>query len=266
MHGGSVHGISEGALFFIFASTDFTDSDKPLATMTAAEVGPFSTALAFTQPSSDESLATASVSTLYAFQTSMGKAEALRLHVPASQELLPVIQALVDELLLPNKMYPSILLVDEAQADLSTRIREDGEIEYLVRPLSEPVRPLYYTTKAEAQLVHPVLRAAIRFFWHLNRTPKKGSLQGRIEVEAHELVEDENGELDDDLRYPLVRWGKNLCRDGVLNAKADHRTVYGLRIMNNFNVPLHIWAFYFDCGDLSISNAPFYSSGLGFSY
>ncbi|KZV62753.1 hypothetical protein PENSPDRAFT_758475 [Peniophora sp. CONT] len=254
MAAGSAHGISDGALFSIFASTEFTDSDKPLATMKAATVHPFTTELSFVQAPNDNSVSTITATTLYAFQTSMGEAEALRLHVPASQDLLPVMHALADELMLPSKPYSSVSHVDEAQADLSVRVGEDGMIKYLVRPVGEPLRQLYHATKAEARFVHPVLRAAIRFFWHLNRTPRKGALRKRIKTEAYELQEDEDAsDLDEDMHAPLVTCGENLCEDGVVKVKADHLTPYGLRVTNDFDKPLHVWAFYFDCGDLSIS-------------
>ena len=252
MEGGSAHGISKDARFSIFASTTFTDSDTPLATMTASNVGPFSTDLSFTQPSSEQSLSSLPASSLYAFQTSMGEAEALRLHVPVSQEFLPVMQALANELVLPSRTYPHIRAVNEAEADLSTRMNQEGAIEYLIRPESEPVRRLYYTTKAEVQLVQPVLRAAARFFWHLNRTPSRRDLRKRVRVEAYELQEDIHGELDDQLCAPYVEKGKNLCHDGIVEVKADNQTVYGLRVTNELGVALYIWAFYFDCGDLSI--------------
>ncbi|KZV62932.1 hypothetical protein PENSPDRAFT_641580 [Peniophora sp. CONT] len=253
MDGGSIHGVTDEAQFSLYPGRDFSSSDTPLTTVVATAVNAFSTVLTF----SDSSASPLSLpSACFAFQTSMGQAEALRLHIPLSKDLRPVMEALAKELQLQQEAgSPSILLGDEAQADLSVRAR-DGVIEYLIGDSLiniHGLNRLCQTTKAETRFIHPVLRAASHFFWHLHRSPKKNLLRSKVTVEVFRIEEDEDGELDEDLQSPLVTRGDNLLQAGVVNVVADHKTMYGVRVINNVSVPLHVWAFFFDCSDLSIS-------------
>lgn len=77
-------------------------------------------------------------------------------------------------------------------------------------------------------------------------------LRSKGSVEVHTLEQDEEGELNENLDAPYVPSGANLLRNGVVNVIADTETVYGIKMTNAMTVPLHVWAFYFDCSDLSI--------------
>lgn len=44
----------------------------------------------------------------------------------------------------------------------------------------------------------------------------------------------------------------SLGHQGVFDAVAAHEITYGMELRNSSDKPLHVWAFYFDCSDLSI--------------
>ena len=85
-------------------------------------------------------------------------------------------------------------------------------------------------------------------------------LRSKVAIEVHKLEEDEEGELDEYLQSPLVPCGDNLFQAGAVDVVGDNETTYGIKVRNNVNVPLHVWAFYFDCSDLTICE--FYLSCL----
>ncbi|KZV73851.1 hypothetical protein PENSPDRAFT_732580 [Peniophora sp. CONT] len=116
-----------------------------------------------------------------------------------------------------------------------------------------PIHRLYRTTQADARLVQPVLRAAARFPWHLRRKRGHGRLRSNVVVQVFKTEEDEFGDYDADLRLPFKAVGGDLLSDGRVKVVADRKTPYGIHVTSKFNVPLHIWAFYFDCSDLSIT-------------
>ena len=73
-----------------------------------------------------------------------------------------------------------------------------------------------------------------------------------MHVEVYALEIDEEGELGPDLRRPWVTHGSNIHDAGFLEVVADDDTPYGIRVRNDCNTPLHVWAFYFDCSGLAI--------------
>ena len=244
--------MTEDAQFSLYSSRNFSLGDEPLATMLATSVDAFKAELSSLNPDAT----TSTLSTpCFAYQTSMGQAEAFRLHIPWCEELRPVLEAVAKELQLQrNSGSPALLLGDEKEANVSVCIR-GGEIEYLIGdPLINihGLSRLCHTTKPDMRFIHPVLRAASHFFWHLRRSPQKNMLRSKVSIEVHRLEEDEDGELDDELRAPLITRGDNVFRAGVADVVADDKTMYGLKIANTVSVPLHVWAFFFDCSDLSI--------------
>ena len=75
-----------------------------------------------------------------------------------------------------------------------------------------------------------------------------------LQIEIHELQRTANGELDRFLPYPHQRGvGTTGALGSVAHVRADGETVYGMTITSDCMEPLHVWAFYFDCSDLSIS-------------
>ncbi|KZV67675.1 hypothetical protein PENSPDRAFT_754732 [Peniophora sp. CONT] len=252
LHAGSLHGVTEGAIFSIRASRDFHVDSPSLASMIAKDVSAFRTELSCAAGDAPPGLPQ---SPLFAFQTVMGRAEALRLHISPSDKLESVIKALAMEILPYHRADNHILLGDKAQADLSVRSSQEG-VEFLIHnsrityygldKLSQSVPPV-------PQRVQSVLRAAAHFFWHLRRAPDKHSLRQKIHVSFHRVEEDMGGDLDENLRRPFRAVGDNLIVSGAVEVEADNKTPYGMTVHNGFNAPMCIWAFYFDCSNLSIS-------------
>ncbi|VDB96090.1 unnamed protein product [Peniophora sp. CBMAI 1063] len=253
MDAGSIHGVTEEARFSLYSSRDFSPNDTPLGTMVAATVNAFSSELTLSDAAAME---IDLPSPCFAFQTSMGQAEALRMYIPPSEDLRSVIEALAKELQLQEDSgSPPILLGDQKSAHISVRARDDGEIEYMINDSLITIHGLTSfcrTTKPDERFIHPVLRAASHFFWHLHRSPQKNMLRSKVSVEVHSLEQDEEGEIDENLDAPWVPSSANLLKNGVVNVVADSETVYGIKMTNAVTVPLHVWAFYFDCSDLSI--------------
>ncbi|KZV60769.1 hypothetical protein PENSPDRAFT_759837 [Peniophora sp. CONT] len=96
-----------------------------------------------------------------------------------------------------------------------------------------------------------VVRTASYFFWHLRRGPSFiPAYYPYLTVEAHalKLVDDSDGP-----RYVQRDDSRDLLRSGILEAVVGvPKTVYGFKVVNNSQVDLHLWAFYFDCSNLSI--------------
>lgn len=196
-------------------------------------------------------------SSCVASQITMGEAEALRLHIfPAdSDSLTPVFTALAEEMQPHHGPgYPIIMLGDEGQAHLGVRTKSHG-VEFLI---CDPLVTAYGLFKLsqpvslEKHRVRAVLSAAARFFWHLHRAPAERLLHQRVQVSVHKVKVDESGALDANLLQPFIADSGSLICSGAVEIFADNKTAYGMTVLNGFNAPLCVWAFYFDCSDLSI--------------
>lgn len=251
---GLVHGVDDGSQFAIYPSLD--SADIPLTTMVATSVKPFSAGLSIVL--SAGAPAPILPSPCFAVQTSLGTGSdwALRLHVPSDKEHSLLIEALTKE-----RCRSHIVQVrHSALADLSVRA-SSGHIEYLICDptiRSYGLSKLCQTTKSDADCIRPVLRATADFFRHLRRSPlpKERLLETRIAVEVHALKENTDGNVDPYVQPLLTRYGENLCRSGKVDLTArDDETVYGITLRNSSQVPLYVWAFYFDCSDLSIGKS-----------
>ena len=136
----------------------------------------------------------------------------------------------------------------EASAEFSTCYR-NGRLQF-----STPYRTTTqtvdlqskYTITPEAKSIYSVLSAASRFHYHLRRAPQPSHrLKDRFRVEFHELHQ---------TGPSYIRRGENMIGLGsVAHVNVDDKTAYGMTITSDCMEPLHVWAFYFDCSDLSIS-------------
>lgn len=254
MDAGSSHGVATGALFSIYPSADFNGNDVPLAGMMATVVRAYTTEL---QDLYTGSAWTTLPSPCFAFQTRLDEAAALRLHIAHTWTPTPALNALQWETARTD--YPVTLFRDAAGADLCARER-DGRVELTIgdsvteRALGLALQSTVYP---QAERIHRVLRAASQFFRHLRRSPKNHQLGGRIEVEVHEMRRNPR-ELDSLLRALYLPVGPNMlrsvCGELVLDvSEPDQTKAYGMTLTSRFEIALHIWAFYFDCSDLSIS-------------
>ncbi|KZV74056.1 hypothetical protein PENSPDRAFT_682237 [Peniophora sp. CONT] len=264
---GLAHGVNEGSQFDVYSSLDFMYTNIPLATMVATCATPFHAELR----TLGAHLSTLDLkATCIAVQTSTGTDISLRLHVLPTEDLLTVMEAIEMELQRPRQQCtPRITLSHWDHANLSVRAR-GGRIEYLIcDPLVSAygLHSLFQTTGADTQCIQPVLRAAGDFFWHLHRSPlpEKRLLDRWTSVEVYKLRKSANGGSDIHTLPLHTRYGENLCRSGRLDVTVgDDGMVYGIVLHNSSKVPLYVWAFYFDCSDLSI--AEFYrptAMGLG---
>ncbi|KZV74055.1 hypothetical protein PENSPDRAFT_732472 [Peniophora sp. CONT] len=256
---GSVHGVAEGDTFAIYPSRDFELGDEPMASMIAVKVHAFTTDMLGPVAYRVQD-ALANASPCFAIQTSVEKAAALRLHLPdahSGQYERPV-RAALEKVEQVHRVTGGPLIViedDQTLADLGMCASEN-DIAYTIHEPSVValgLSRLHCTTKAEANSIQPVLSAAAHFFWHLHHAPKKNELNKLIDIQFYQLEIDEQAELGADLRRPWAARGPDLYNSGVVNVVADDDIPYGIVILNDSPVPLHVWAFYFNCSTLAIS-------------
>ncbi|KZV65117.1 hypothetical protein PENSPDRAFT_614510 [Peniophora sp. CONT] len=262
---GAIHSVTSGARFSIYVSKESAIRDQHFAILEAAQVDSFSTVLKYIWSLDDRTTFMAAMTqkptpSYLAVQTSMGKVEALRLHIHPSKDQRPVTLALDHALDLQRQGDgPGIVIrKDEAFSHLSI-FAHDDHVEYAIR---DPLIMNYgldaqrHTTSAETDRIYAVLNAATHFFWHLRHAPKKSELSRYMKVKMYELMRDPDGELGMDLRRPWTTRSDNLLRDTGhvdIDVADERETPYGLTIESDLELPLHIWVFYFDCNDLSIS-------------
>ncbi|KZV62802.1 hypothetical protein PENSPDRAFT_641761 [Peniophora sp. CONT] len=256
---GAVQGVSVDAQFAIYPSQYFSVDETPLAQMFTTNVQLFSAELVFSPSSAASALVINDPLSYFAVQTRIGRSEGLHLHVPLSEDLVPVMSALAKDRVLSDVVRPAILLGEETQADLSVRAHDGGgRVEYLIRnPLirKHGLMQLLETTPAIAEDVHSVLAAASKFFWHLHRSPGQQRLGDEsFEIEMHQLESSQslNHGYENIWKRPEGPAGKNIIHQGVVNLEADGRTAYGVRVENHSTRPLYVSVFYFDCSNLSI--------------
>ncbi|KZV62922.1 hypothetical protein PENSPDRAFT_692082 [Peniophora sp. CONT] len=257
---GSTQGVTRDTEFAIYPHRDFTTSEKPLAVMRPEVVRAFRAVLANLTLLSDHALGLKDSCSYFAqpLRVTLGQVETLRLHIAPreSEGFLAVSKALEKVVSQPTGVGPVVLLVDEAaHSDLGICI-SGGDVQYIINePLitSCGLYRLCQTTKAEARAIHRVLSSAAYFFRVLHHPPQQTDIRDLIHVEVHALVQDEEAELGPDLRRPWAICGDNLYKSGFVDVVADDDTPYGISIINNSNLPLHVWAFYLDCSTLSVS-------------
>ncbi|VDB92134.1 unnamed protein product [Peniophora sp. CBMAI 1063] len=257
MQAGTIHGLTQDAKFAIYASRDFFPGESPLAIVMATTIMPFNSELIVLSPKDKDGPVLPAETPCFAFQSSMGEAEALRIHIPFSDEFIPAMRALAFDLELQQAGGTQAThLSDKANADLALSVDDDGYLKFDILDsliTAYGIHALYHTVMPDSRYILPALRSASHFFWHLRRSPEKNRLRSKVDVKVHALVEDDEAELDDDLMPPLVRNGDDLFRGGAVDVVADSKAKYGVTIRNKTSVPLHVWVFYFDCSDLSIT-------------
>ncbi|VDB92291.1 unnamed protein product [Peniophora sp. CBMAI 1063] len=193
-------------------------------------------------------------SSYFALQSSTRSLDVLRVYITSTApEGHLLIKKALEKVEQPLNGAPALVRVHEAaQSDLVIRIG-DTSFQYTLR---EPLvglygdsRQLQYSTKPSVRSIHRVLNSAAHFFRLFHNRPK----QPRLHVEFHALVQDEDAELGPDLRRPWAISGPNLYNSGLVDLVADDDTPYGIAVHNTSDRPLHVWAFYFNCSTLSIT-------------
>ena len=253
---GAVQGLVEDAHFDIYMSSDFLEDDTPVVQMIAKTVGPFSVELGFAPSSATSTIRISDSSPYFAVQTPIGRSSGLHLHVPTLEGLVPVMSAVAKHRANDDPAHPEIILCDETQANLSTRLTSSGDIEYLMNdPLirTHGLTKLLATTPAQVDDVYPVLAAASRFFWHLHRAPTMSQTLDNqpIRVEMYKVKAQGLGSRR---TQEYKEFGEDLVHSGIVDIEADRRA-HGFIVKNQSDRPLYLWAFYFDCSNLSIGES-----------
>ncbi|KAK0214586.1 caspase domain-containing protein [Armillaria fumosa] len=111
----------------------------------------------------------------------------------------------------------------------------------------------------DSNTIRRILQSSSDFYWHLNRSSKKGPLDGKVKVECLKLTG--AGEYTDDLEEILEPDpnGHDLNVGGVISVDVDEEAIYGYKITNTSSAPLYVSMFYFDISSLSID--PYYQPG-----
>lgn len=241
-------GITEGAEFMVYASTDGLFSE-PLGVLVVEKLGPFSTILKVPPDGSNIEL---SQPQAVALRTKMGQRVDLRLYVPqgdASRLCREAFLSLVDR----EHDLESVHLVENPDAADFELAMENEKVVFLFRDqrvtqhghtrLFEGVEP------TPEELAH-VLKAAAYFYWKLNRTNNNPTINSGVQVELHKLLPPKIRRFDEE-GDGLKPIGPNLY-DTVMEVIADENIPYGFKLTNNTAYDLYPNLFYFDLSDLSI--------------
>ncbi|VDB92292.1 unnamed protein product [Peniophora sp. CBMAI 1063] len=254
---GSIHGVEDDSEFAFYKSAEPQAGVKPLAIMkpeTAEKVKGFATQLP------PHTLLPSEGQPYFASVSSTGEAEALRLYFSPSDAGVDVIKDAVEKAIQHRRVHGggTIILEDvEEDAHLSVRTSDGCAMYTTNEPLITELVPSlkFGTTKVDSREIQLVLIAAVHFFWHLFRSPKTSELVEHVDVKFFKLKEDVHGELGPDRNRPWAVSDSDgdLFESGVVEVVADDDTPYGMAIKNHSASALHVWAFYFDCSTLSVS-------------
>ncbi|KZV65119.1 hypothetical protein PENSPDRAFT_690182 [Peniophora sp. CONT] len=260
MEAGAIHSVTGGAQFAIYASKDLVTRDPPLAWMVASEVRPFSTVLRYVKSSNLAAFIMSlrrPVRSWFAMQTPEAKVEAFRIHIQYSKTLRS--KALDNALNLHRQSDGpgTVVCEDRTLAHLSV-VAHDDHVEYTICDpaiINHGLPAPHHTTMADSACIYSVLNAAAHFFWHLGHSPMKKTLRRQISVQMFKLMKDGNSKVGRDLRRPWIPYSDNLLRSDIVEVEVEdgRETAYGFMIKSDVQLPLHVWMFYFDCNDLSIS-------------
>ncbi|KAI0318754.1 caspase domain-containing protein [Amylostereum chailletii] len=283
---GAARGITPKSQFHIYKSENITAEEVPLGTLEVGEIQPSSTELVLPAGAT----AFAIPESAFALQTRFGPEETLRLQV--AKDMRPELVSVVNEavaavirnngpdqravVIVPERKvtidqdilssYPANLnAAPEDTIDLNVDVVVENGVPELAFGFMDPLvtssglTRMYHKVQPRVDLVFPVLRGAAHFFWHLRRSPKKNLLSKKVRIEFTKVVVTDD--VDEDLKYILAPEGENLINAGKIELEADDKTLYGMKVFNDFNVGLYASLFYFDCSDLSISS--YYESLVG---
>jgi hypothetical protein len=245
---GLMAGITEGAEFVAYASTDGLFRN-PLGALVVEKLGPFSTVL---KVPFDDSKFVLGQPQAVALRTKMGQRFALRLYVPdgdVSRLCCEAFLSLMDR----ERDLESIYLVDIPDGADFELAMENEKVIFLFRDqrvtqhghtrLFEGVEP------TPEELAH-VLEAAAYFYWKLNRTNNNPIINSGVQVELYKLLPPNIRKFNEE-GDGLKPIGPNLY-DAVMEVVANENIPYGFKLTNNTCYDLFPNLFYFDLGDLSI--------------
>jgi hypothetical protein len=189
----------------------------------------------------------------YALQTKVGEEEDLRLHIEVHDKLVPVLNALSQDMLDTGSDRRIISLVETEKAELDITI-SDGQVVFnILNPhiTQFGLNEMPFRIQPTYDDIYPVIRAAAHYYWHLGRTNAEQHLQGKVQLIFTQVEEIE--EYDEDFNRIIVPVGGDLNRAGVVDFIVDPAKMYGIKLINNSSLDLYPSLFYFDNSDLSIS-------------
>lgn len=262
MDAGAVHGVSEGAEFTIFKDQNALINSTSLGVLVASSISPFSTIMEL--PTTPFEISEGAL----ALQTKTGAGDDLFLRIELNETLMPVVQALIQQvngteaerrkitLVKPGegneKGEPNLEVVTEVN-QIFLNILDSRVTKFGLKRIPYPIKP----NDADVSLV---LRAAGHYYSHLNRTMSHAAIQTKVHIEF-KLLETSKSQVDEagyPERYPT---GPNLYKDGAININVKRGDVYGLKITNNTAWDLFPTVLFFNNSDLSISEYSLEPSG-----
>jgi hypothetical protein len=251
MDAGTIHGITDGAIFALYNDRSEVWTHPPVAALTASNPQAFSTNLipVAQTPSFDIS------GQAFALLIRAGEQEDLRLHVQLDKKLMSVFQALAKEMQIDDPAQPKFMLVGKETAELDIASVDD----HIVFNILDPLVTIHGLNRMPFSIptdnpgaISLVLRKAAHYFWHLRRTGNGRGLQSTVGIEFTRL-EDVEEEYDEDLNPVRRPCGPNLINDGIVDIAVEENAIYGIKLTNKWDKPLYPSLFYFDNSDLSIS-------------
>lgn len=263
MAAGEAYGIVKGSKFNVHAERN--DVQSPLIGEFVVRSTTNFTAKLALEESSPSAIIPPPIA--YGLQTLTGPGKNLKLVVP--NDLSNITDFVVDqplgkfhniriEVLTPSTSTPP------AKPDLTLAIKgkdtiifEVHEPQCLDNGLTRVSEQVHYTPGTALTINDPVIVAlsgAADFYAHLHHSPMSHALVGKVLLECIEL---EEGMVDDAWATKPTEPKKNLIgADGVLRlGDHDEDQFLGFEVVNNTEMPLYAALFYFDMGDLSISES-----------
>jgi len=251
VNAGTIHGVTEGAIFGLYNDPNVKLAQGPVATFKASKPGSFTTDLILFPQDTQFTISDRA----FALLLQAGEQEDIRIHVGLDERLMSVFEALAEDVHIIDPEQPKFTLVkDKKGAELD--IAADGN--HIVFNILDSLVTVHgldrmpFRILPDPKLITPVIRRASRYFWHLRRTGNAAPLQSKVDFEFTRL-QHVAGEYDDDFNPVMKPLGGSLIRDGIIDIVVEKGAIYGIKLTNKLDKPLYTSLFYFDNSDLSIS-------------
>ena len=251
MDAGAVHGITDGAYFDLYQDRDSTLNGTFLGTLVVLHTDPFTSTLDIIPGASRPTLEEG-----YALRNRVRFEEDLRIHV-ATNVQLPLTQALAKDLQRKSFLH-RILLVEKEKAELNFTLEKRRVV---VNLLDSVVTTLGLTRipfiiEPRADVVYTFIHAVSHFYWHLRQKGNTQAFHKEIQVEFTEVVRSDK-EYDDHLHPVVYPVGPNLNHEYIIDLQIKQGKMYGIKLINNSDVALYPFLFFFDNSDFSIGEYVF---------
>jgi hypothetical protein len=245
MDAGAARGIAIGDEFTPYSTRE---SPSPLGSFVVREAHPFRSIMDPVPSDSKFDLPA------YVLQTKAGKERDLPVYVADDKELVSVLDKVDQKMHSGKPGRPGIRRVEKDKALLMIHLDQKkvvfGILDEHVATFCKSQR-IPFSVDLNVNKLLPILGSAAHFYWHLIRTAKFRNLEKKVRL-VFTKVKVVEGKYDDDLMPVIEPVGGNLNQNGVVNLVSGKET-YGIKIINDTELPLYAALFYFDTSDLSIS-------------